>query len=198
MPARTPTRLSDRHRSLPRLTPWALAVLLAIVGLLHVLDPRDPWRRFVSEYGVDHPLLLGAGFIAWALAAAVLAPALWRTGGAAGKGSAGLLVLFAALILVAASLQIDGPSLEPPSTTEGAIHIASGRAAVAALALALCLGWAATRGWRVAALVLLLFLIAVGGPVLASPTAIGLTQRVLVGVELGAMVLLARSLRSAS
>jgi len=71
-------------------------------------------------------------------------------------------------------------------------------AAVAALGLGVCLGWAATRGWSTAALVLLLLLIALGAPVLASPMSIGLTQRVFVGVELGAMVLLARALGSTS
>ena len=165
-----------------------------IVGILHALDPRDPWRRFVSEYGIAHPLLLGVAFGAWALAAVSLAPGLWRLGGKSGRASGALLVLFAALIVVAAVFRIDGPSLAPPATLEGAIHIGSGRAAVAALGLGVCLGWAAVRSRRRAALVLGLLAVGFAAPVLASPTSVGLTQRVLVGVELGAMVLLARTL----
>jgi hypothetical protein len=162
--------------------------------VLHLLDPRDPWRRFVSEYGMEHPFVLGVAFAAWALAAIALVPALWRLGGAAGWGSGVLLGLFAALILVAAVFRIDGPTLAPPATAEGAIHITSGRAAVAALALALVLGWAAARGRRAALLALGLLVVAFGVPVLASPETVGLTQRVLVGVEVGGMALLAREL----
>jgi len=95
---------------------------------------------------------------------------------------------------VAAVFRIDGPTLAPPATAEGAIHITSGRAAVAALALALVLGWAAARGRRVALLALGLLVVAFGVPVLASPETVGLTQRVLVGVEVGGMALLAREL----
>lgn len=96
--------------------------------------------------------------------------------------------------MVAAVFRIDGPSLAPPATLEGAIHIGSGRAAVAALGLGVCLGWAAVRSRRRAALVLGLLAVGFAAPVLASPTSVGLTQRVVVGVELGAMVLLARTL----
>ena len=144
---------------------------------------------------MEHPLVLGTAFGAWALAAIALVPELWRLGGARARGSGLLLVLFAALILIAAVFRIDGPTLAPPATTEGAIHIASGRAAVATLALALVLGWAATRGRRAALVMLGLLLVAFGVPVVASPEAVGLTQRVLVGAEVVALAMLARGVR---
>ena len=188
----SPSRPTPRRRL--GITPWALVAFVAIVAVLHLLDPRDPWRRFVSEYGMEHPLLLGVAFGAWALAAVALVPSLWRLRGATGRGSGALLALFAALILVAAVFQIDGPTLAPPKTVEAVIHITAGRAAVAALALALCLAWAAARGRRAALTVLVVLVLAFGVPVIASPNAVGLTQRVLVGVEIGALALLAREI----
>ncbi len=142
---------------------------------------------------MEHPLMLGIAFGAWSLAAIALVPTLWRLGGVPARGGALLLVLFAALILIAAVFRIDRPTLAPPATTAGAIHIASGRAAVAALALALVLAWAATRGRRAALVVLGLLLLAFGVPVVASPAAVGWTQRVLVGVEVVALAMLARA-----
>jgi hypothetical protein len=121
--------------------PWALGVLVAVVALLHVLDPRDPWHRFVSEYGVAHPLLLGVAFAGWSAAALALVPSLWRLARPAARASAAGFVLFALPILVASVFQIDGPSLEAPKTAEGTLHVASGRAAVAVLGLVLVAGW---------------------------------------------------------
>jgi len=173
---------------------WATAAFLAVVAVLHLLDPRDPWHRFVSEYGMGHPLLLALGFCAWAASGLVIASPLWRRKTRPARAGAGCLALFAALILVAATVQIDGPSLETPTTLEGALHVTAGRLAVAALALGLLLGFGAVRDRRSAGLLLGLLIVAFAVPVLAAPRAVGLTQRVVVGVEIGAALLLAWSL----
>jgi hypothetical protein len=165
-----------------------------LVGLLHVLDPRDPRTALVSEFAFEHPVITSAAFLLLGAGVAGVGAEVARTRRLAWPAAALLVVAglgFAAL----AVFPTDHRGTVDPTTTTGEIH--DGVAALSALVLTLgvLLAWAVLR-WRAALVVLAVVLAAFWVPAVLAQGAPGLLQRAWLGTLLVSLLPLSRAAAS--
>jgi hypothetical protein len=161
-----------------------------LVGLLHVLDPRDPRTALVSEFAFEHPVLTGAAFLLLGAGVGGVGAELARTRRLAWPAGA-LLVLAGLGFATLAVFPTDHRGTVDPTTPAGEIH--DGVAALSALTLTVgvLLAWAVLR-WRAALVVLAVVLVAFWVPAVLAQDSPGLLQRAWLGTLLLSLLPLSR------
>lgn len=171
---------------------------LAVIALLHVLDRRDPRLHLVSEYALERPWLLGAGFMALAAGGAGMSAALWRRAptlrGRAGAAWFGVLALAAVLLGLYAT---DHEGTVPATTPGGRIHDGAAGLLLLSLLGGHLLAWSALGPGATRRVLLLLgvLLLALLAPRALAPGWIGVHQRLLLGTLIIGLLPLERRLR---
>ncbi len=168
----------------------ALLAFALLVGLLHVIDWRDPRTALVSEFTFEHPVIAAAAFLCLGFGVAGVGVEVARTRRLAWPGA--LLLLAAGVGFAALALfPTDHRGTVDPTTPTGEIH--DGVAALSALVLTLgvLLAWAAVR-WRIALVVLLIVNVAFWLPAVFAPDSPGLLQRLWLGTLLLSLLPLSR------
>ena len=173
----------------------ALLAFALLVGVLHVVDWRDPRRALVSEFAFEHPVLTAAAFLCLGLGVAGVGAEVARTRRLGWPGALLLVVAgvgFAAL----AVFPTDHRGTVDPTTRTGELH--DGIAALSALTLTVgvLLAWAAVR-WKVALLVPLAVNVAFWLPAVFAQDSPGLLQRAWLGTLLLSLLPLSALSRAA-
>ena len=160
----------------------ALLGFALLVGLLHVLDWRDPRTALVSEFAFEHPVITGAAFLLLGAGIAGVGAEVARVRRLAWPGAA-LLVVAGLGFAVLAIFPTDHRGTVDPTTRGGEIH--DGVAALSALVLTVgvFLAWASVR-WRLALVVVLVVNVAFWLPAVFAPDFPGLLQRLWLGTLL--------------
>ena len=171
----------------------ALLAFALLVGLLHVIDWRDPRTALVSEFTFEQPVIAAAAFLCLGFGVGGVGVEVARTRRLAWPGALLLLVAgvgFAALAL----FPTDHRGTVDPTTLTGEIH--DGVAALSALVLTLgvLLAWLAVR-WRAALLVFLAVNVAFWLPAVFAQDSPGLLQRLWLGTLLLSLLPLSRQAR---
>jgi len=157
----------------------ALLAFALLVGLLHVIDWRDPRTALVSEFTFEYPVIAAAAFLCLGFGVAGVGVEVARTRRLAWPGAVLLVVAglgFAALAI----FPTDHRGTVDPTTLTGEIH--DGVAALSALVLTVgvLLAWLAVR-WRIALVVLLVVNVAFWLPAVFAQDWPGLLQRLWLG-----------------
>jgi hypothetical protein len=168
----------------------ALLAFALLVGLLHVLDWRDPRTALVSEFAFEHPLITAAAFLCLGFGVAGVGVEVVRTRRLAWPGGA-LLILAGLGFALLAAFPTDHRGTVDPTTDGGRVHDAAAALSALVLTVGVLLAWLAVR-WRLALVVLLVVNLAFWLPAVFAQDSPGLLQRLWLGTLLLSLLPLSR------
>ena len=168
----------------------ALLAFAALVGLLHLLDRRDPRTALVSEFAFEQPVLTGAAFVLLGAGVAGVGAEVARVRRLAWPGAV-LLVLAGLGFAALAGVPTDHRGTVDATTTTGEVHDRVAALSALVLTLGTLLAWAAVHR-RAAAVVLLVVLVAFWAPAVLAQDSPGLLQRAWLGSLLLSLLPLSR------
>lgn len=170
---------------------------LSVAAVLHALDRRDPRLHLVSEYALERPWELGAGFAALAVGGLGLAAGIWRAvPSLAGRAAAVAFFLFAVAAALLGLYATDHEGTVPATTPGGRVHDAAAGLTFLTLLIGHLLAWSALGPGALRRVLALLAVVSAAAvaPRLLAPASIGLHQRALIGTLILGLLPLVRRL----
>ncbi len=172
----------------------ALLAFAVLVGLLHVLDWRDPRTALVSEFAFEQPVVTAAAFLCLGFGVAGVGVEVARTRRLGWPGA--LLLVVAGLgFALLAFLPTDHRGTVEATTDVGRLHDRLAGTSALTLTAATLLAWAVVR-WRAALVVLLVVNLAFWLPAVLARDWPGLLQRAWLGALLLSLLPLVAAARA--